>query len=96
MLFQDRILWPRTLQLSDNAIHEFATEYFTIGYDETDDDVSSDEDETHIFWEIKLIVIQHSLLLHVDWMNTASPSAAMNFTEAVDNGMVYHTTLTLT
>ena len=85
-----------TLQLSDNAIHEFATEYFTIGNDETDDDVSSDEDEMHMFWEIKLIVIQHSLLLHIDWMNTASPSAAMNSSEAVDEGMLYHRTLTFT
>ena len=32
--------------------------------------------------------------LHMDWMNTASPSIAMNSIDAVDEGMLYYTTLT--
>jgi len=82
---------------SNNAtLHEFVTEYFTNGSDEMDDDVSSDEEEMRTFTEIKLTVIQHSLLLHIDWMNTASYSAAINSSEAVDEGVLYHTTLTFT
>ena len=43
--------------IDNTTLHEFVTEYFTSGNNETDDDVSDDEEEMRMFSHSKLFVI---------------------------------------
>ena len=79
---------------SDNAgLHALVTEYFTGGSDDTDDDISSDEEEMCTFASRTIAILKITLFpIGTDWMNTASTSTAMNDSVmAVNEGILYNT-----